>query len=622
MAAYISWRNFADDATLSMTEGTVDPAHPLANLKQRGLATACKSQSATSVAIVADMASAYQGVLDATFAPGITSGTVHAVVPIEPLTAIFGDFAAVGGKSRANVALLASDGSPVNKWVNGTNGIVRCAAKTSGSKVIIGGDFTTASGLARSYLAQLDPGRDVTAFDPGANGTVRALAVSADRKSVFCGGDFTTIGGTTRNRLARLNADGSLDSGWNLAMNGAVYALAMQDDGKLLVGGAFTTAGVINSRPGRVARLNADGSIDTWASSLGSANGNVLAVASCADGKTVIAGEFTSIGGTTRNRLARLNADGSLDSGWNPNANGTVRQVMVRKDGSIIIAGDFTSIGGTTRNRLARLNADGSLDSRWNPNANGVVHSLAMQDDGELLVGGAFTTIGGASALRSAKLSLDAPDAIHVVAVLGITSDSGSVTIDHRAGDTGTWTMLAVADLRSQANDYLPKSVIVAIQDGIPAASQVRVSFTSMASLHHGAARLWAGPALTLPQGVDAGWSMTFRDSGSLDVSAGQQWYASTGVRTRALTIPLEGAQETRTAWGFDDGDETTTSAMSLHALQLEAGTTGEVIAIARTDTQLWTRRTAIYGHIEQPWSIAHKAGPYWGSTITVVEER
>ena len=134
--------------------------------------------------------------------------------------------------------------------------------------------------------------------------------------------------------------------------------------------------------------------------------------------------------------------------------------------------------------------------------------------------------------------------------------------------------------------------------------------------------RLWAGPALFLPDGIDAGWQMGFRDSGTLDATAGQQWVESPGARTRVLNLPLEGARDTETTWGFADGSGLVTNPMSLNALQLEAGTTGEVIAIARTSTQQWIRRCAIYGHIEQPFAIGHKAGPYWGTSLTVVEER
>src|SRR5207245_11078453 len=85
--------------------------------------------------------------------------------------------------------------------------------------------------------------------------------------------------------------------------------------------------------------------------------------------------------------------------GFDPNANGVVRVVVVQSDGKILIGGDFTTLspnGGAavTRNHIARLNPDGTLDA-FNPNANNTVNSIAVQADGKILAGGFFTTIGG-----------------------------------------------------------------------------------------------------------------------------------------------------------------------------------------------------------------------------------
>ncbi len=96
----------------------------------------------------------------------------------------------------------------------------------------------------------------------------------------------------------------------------------------------------------------------------------VYSVAVQADGKILLGGDFTTVGGTPRNHIARLNADGTLDTGFNPNANGDVYSVAVQADGKILLGGNFTTVGGTARNHIARLNADGTLDTGFNPNAN------------------------------------------------------------------------------------------------------------------------------------------------------------------------------------------------------------------------------------------------------------
>ena len=108
------------------------------------------------------------------------------------------------------------------------------------------------------------------------------------------------------------------------------------------------------------------------------------------DGKILIGGIFTSVLGVARSNIARLNADGTLDTAFNPNANATVHSIAVQADGKILVGGDFTSIGGQTRNFIARLDATtGSADS-FNPNANSLIFSIAVQADGKILAGGIF----------------------------------------------------------------------------------------------------------------------------------------------------------------------------------------------------------------------------------------
>src|SRR5207248_4876919 len=108
------------------------------------------------------------------------------------------------------------------------------------------------------------------------------------------------------------------------------------------------------------------------------ANGSVLAVVVQPDGKILLGGNFTTLspnGGAavTRNRIARLNPDGTLDTNFNPNANLDVNTIAVQADGKILVGGFFTSMGGQTWNHIARLNANGTLDTSFNPNANGAV---------------------------------------------------------------------------------------------------------------------------------------------------------------------------------------------------------------------------------------------------------
>jgi uncharacterized delta-60 repeat protein len=143
------------------------------------------------------------------------------------------------------------------------------------------------------------------------------------------------------------------------------------------------------------------------------ANNGVDTLAVQPDGKVLVGGAFTILGGggtgtTPRNYLGRLNADGSLDASFNPGANGEVYALTVQPDGKIVVGGAFTMLGGggtgtTSRNYLGRLNADGSLDASFNPGANGAVYGVAVQVDGKILVTGGFHTLGGGGTGTTAR---------------------------------------------------------------------------------------------------------------------------------------------------------------------------------------------------------------------------
>jgi hypothetical protein len=118
-------------------------------------------------------------------------------------------------------------------------------------------------------------------------------------------------------------------------------------------------------------------------------------------------GFFTSIGGQTRNIIARLDPTTGLADSCNPNANERIYSITVQADGKILVSGVFTSIGGQTRNHIARLDATCMADPFFDPNANGNVQSIAVQADGKILAGGEFNNIGGQTRNRFARLTND-----------------------------------------------------------------------------------------------------------------------------------------------------------------------------------------------------------------------
>ena len=226
-------------------------------------------------------------------------------------------------------------------------------------------------------------------FTANANGDVYAMLVQSDGKIVV-GGSFTQLDGQLHRNLGRLNADGHVDASFAPTAGGPVRCLAPQADGKIIVVGDFVG---FNGLPlQRIARMSADGMVDNTFTPTANST-TVWTAAVQVDGKVLVGGIFTNLSGVTRNRLGRFNRDGSLDSSFNPGVDQggqpPVNALAVQPDGKILVGGFFTNLAGQFRNNLGRLNSDGSLDSSFdssNTLAGGAVTSIIVQSDGDILV--------------------------------------------------------------------------------------------------------------------------------------------------------------------------------------------------------------------------------------------
>ena len=322
-----------------------------------------------------------------------------------------GNFTEVSGVARAGIARLNALGTVDMGFNPNPNDNVSCVAVQSDGKVLLGGSFNALqpngapTPTTRNHIARVNADGSLdTGFDPNANFAVQCLVVQPDGK-VLLGGNFGTLrpngagAATTRIGCARVNADGTLDTGFDPNPNNIVRCLALQTDGSVLIGGTFTQlqpngAPVATTRH-RLARVTSLGALDT--SFAPNPDHNVSCVAVQADGKVLLAGMFTSLqfagSPSFRHYIARVNGDGSLDTGFNPDANDWVDTLALQTDGKVLLGGVFTTVEGTARNRIARVNADGTLDTAFDPKANGNVRSIAVQADGKVLIGGAFATL-------------------------------------------------------------------------------------------------------------------------------------------------------------------------------------------------------------------------------------
>jgi uncharacterized delta-60 repeat protein len=198
--------------------------------------------------------------------------------------------------------------------------------------------------------------------------------------------------------IRELFADGVLDAtytdaaSFNTKFNNFVYAVAIQSDGKVLIGGDFTNYGGFTNRS-RLVRLNPDGTLDTAfcaaavdSGQFGTGSG-IRTIVVQPDGKILVGGGFTTHAGVTnRNRLVRLNSDGTTDAVFSAAASDSnkfsneVWSIVVQPDNKVLVGGIFLAYGGFSgRNYLTRLNSDGTLDAAF---VNDVVDGSRFGDPG------------------------------------------------------------------------------------------------------------------------------------------------------------------------------------------------------------------------------------------------
>jgi uncharacterized delta-60 repeat protein len=329
--------------------------------------------------------------------------------------------------SVANAADGGLDGS-FNAGGSGADSEVYTVASQPDGKIIIGGSFTTYDGdaLGSHFLMRLnaDGTRD-RMFNPGGAGPdsyVSAVAIQSDGK-ILIGGLFTSYDGdaASSDKIMRLNADGTRDATFNPGGTGAdgnVFAITLQTDGRILIGGFFTSYNGDAAANDAIMRLNQDGTRDTSFNSGGTGvnGGGVYAIAIQADGRIVIGGGFNSYNGdsSVSDGVTRLNANGTPDVGFNTGGSGATARVVtlaVQADGKTLVGGWFFAYNGdNSAQNLIRVNPDGTRDATFNSGgsgADGPVTGLVIQNNGKIVIGGGFKTYNGDPAASDSIMRLN-----------------------------------------------------------------------------------------------------------------------------------------------------------------------------------------------------------------------
>lgn len=385
------------------------------------------------------------GSLDLSFDPGTggsvtpLSANIYAICQqMDGKIIMGGGFTRCNGVETNGIARFKLDGSLDPDFKTGVeiSDIIAAVVQQADGKIIIGGAFTSYSGINKNYIARLneDGSLDMTFnSDVGANGPIYAVAVQPDNK-ILVGGNFTHYNGVRSHGIARLNADGSLDSRFSPggSLNAPVLTIALQDNGRVIVGGFFTKYGDQNS--GHVARLNSNGSLDTdFVVSVGT-DGPVYTALVQADGNIVVGGEFIKYQTNYSRGIARIKPDGhpdfSFDTGSgllvtvdNTTRTGFANTLVLQANQKLIVGGNFTNYDNTAQNGLLRLNTDGKIDSTFGAGTgtDGPVWIATLLADESVLIAGGFTSYNDNRQDQVAKI---------YGGELAITSVTGDVLTD------------------------------------------------------------------------------------------------------------------------------------------------------------------------------------------------
>jgi len=322
------------------------------------------------------------------------------------------------------IALLDPNGAIVPSFAGSVegNGLARDSVKQPDGKTIIVGRFHEVNGTPRPGIARFNAGGDLDpTFAPDlTNSTIiTSVALQSDGK-VLAIGSFLTIGGADYTLpIARFNSDGSFDAAFSAALqssmasesiigwNNGVGDLIVLDDGKILFSGYASDSSTGQWRS--ILRLNIDGTIDT--TFVCKSNSYVYQIEPQPDGKLIIVGGFSAYDGVSRGRVARIDANGALDTSFNPGtgANSVIYGSALQPDGKIVLVGYFTTFNGGVANRIVRVNSDGSVDSGFNTGtgANASIDAMTVRPDGEIWIGGTFTDYNGQPVAYLGRLNPD-----------------------------------------------------------------------------------------------------------------------------------------------------------------------------------------------------------------------
>jgi uncharacterized delta-60 repeat protein len=374
--------------------------------------------------------------VDTTFATQIDGPVLALALDSSGNIIAGGQFTHVNGTARNNLARLTTNGAVDNTFALATDGTVFALAADAQNSIFLAGGFNSpARNLARINSGEFSP----LAIGTSTSSRINCLALGADGSLAF-GGPFQNLNGGAAMYAGKLTAAGAIDANFSsgllstMSLEAGADAIAIQPDGKVIVGGNFN----IPSGFATLVRLNADGSIDETFSG---DHGSILYVKNItvlANGQILVAGVANS---SSEGFVRRLNADGSVDTSFQaPAFAGWVQTIAADGNGGYVVGGSFA--GG-----LAHLTSNGALDGTWNISTDGAVKALAYRNDA-MLVGGLFRTIGNVSQSNLARIKFAAKSQVAATNAGGrflarIQGQAGKRYEIESSSDLSNWTFFS-----------------------------------------------------------------------------------------------------------------------------------------------------------------------------------
>ncbi len=289
------------------------------------------------------------------------------------------------------ISRLNTDGSIDGSFKSSEVSTINTINIQSDGKIIIAGDFLSCGGVkARKILRLNTDGTIDNTFNIGlgSNNSIYCSAIQPDGKIIF-GGYTTKFNGTAVSRLFRLNSDGTLDNSFNSTDNNGILKMALQPDGKLVV------VGTNNSDYNYVKRYNSDGSVDGSFPTMFAGGSKINAIAIQNDLKILVAGAFTSFNNTNKNRIVRLNSDGTFDNSFisGSGTDGTIDDLKLLSDGKIMVWGNISKYNNQNVKGLIKLNSDGTLNQVYQSDLlSSTKINILSDSNGKIILNGGYNT--------------------------------------------------------------------------------------------------------------------------------------------------------------------------------------------------------------------------------------